>query len=131
MTQTTATDKTAAAQPAVAVRTLLQRVIMPRAGDPISVRSLYLDEHADIQLSTVPALPTAPSVRLRGTSVHGRALRATSRTTAVLPAQSEVSFAAYFNAFAAGYWRHWSVLTAVRLHLQLRGTARIILRPIG
>ena len=34
-----------------------------------------------------------------------------------------MSFAAYFNAFAAGYWRHWSALTAVRLHLQLRAPA--------
>ena len=42
-----------------------------------------------------------------------------------MPEQSEVSFAAYFNAFAAGYWRHWSALTAVRLHLQLRGTGRV------
>jgi galactofuranosylgalactofuranosylrhamnosyl-N-acetylglucosaminyl-diphospho-decaprenol beta-1,5/1,6-galactofuranosyltransferase len=125
MTQTVVTEQTVAEAAGKGTRTLLQRVIMPRSGDPISVRSLYLDEHADIQLSTVPALPTAPSVRLRGTSVHGRALRATSRTTAVLPAQSEVSFAAYFNALAAGYWRRWSRLTEVHLCLELEGSGRV------
>jgi galactofuranosylgalactofuranosylrhamnosyl-N-acetylglucosaminyl-diphospho-decaprenol beta-1,5/1,6-galactofuranosyltransferase len=57
--------------------------------------------------------------------VHGRALRATSRTTAVLPAQSEVSFAAYFNALAAGYWRRWSRLTEVHLCLELEGSGRV------
>ena len=32
-----------------------------------------------------------------------------------------MSFGAYFNAFAAGYWRHWTPLTEVRLKLRLRG----------
>ena len=44
-----------------AVRCLLQRVIMPRAGDPMTVRSLYLDEHTAIQLSTVPAAARRPA----------------------------------------------------------------------
>src|SRR6185295_5333257 len=55
----------------------------------------------------------------------GRALRVTSRTSAVLPALSEVSFGAYFNGFAAGYWRHWSILTEIRLKLSLSGEGRV------
>ena len=107
---------------------LLQRVILPRAGDPMRVRSLYVDEHTGIRLATVPARPGFPPRRempLTSIATSGRRLRVLSRTSAVVDEQSEVSFAAYFNAFAAGYWRHWSFLTAVRLHLSLRGKGRV------
>ncbi len=107
---------------------LLQRVILPRPGDPMSVRALYLDERSGIRLTTVPdvaggAVPK--KVSLGGTAVSARRLRATSRTSAVVPEQSEVSFAAYFNAFAAGYWRRWSRLTEVHLKLSLQGDGRV------
>src|ERR1700750_1501256 len=107
---------------------LLQRVILPRAGDPMTVRSLYVDEHTGIRLATVPAPPGFPpreDTPLAGIATTGRRLRVLSRTSAVVPEQSEGSFAAYSNAFAAGYWRHWSTLTAVRLRLTLRGSGRV------
>ena len=100
--------------------TLLQRVILPRSGDPMSVRALYMDERTGLALTTVPQLPGAPvhdPVHLEGSADTGRRLRVTSRTSAGLPEQSEVSFGAYFNAFAAGYWRRWSRLTEVHLRL--------------
>lgn len=128
MTQTVATAERPAEPDPAGVRCLLQRVIMPRAGDPMTVRSLYVDEHTSIQLGTVPATPGAapvPTVRLTGSSIGARPLRATSRTSAVLPAQSEVSFGAYFNALAAGYWRRWSRLTTVHLCLELAGSGRV------
>ena len=114
--------------PTATTATLLQRVILPRAGDPMAVRALYLDEHTGIRLATVPALPGMPprqEMPLAGIASTGRRLRVLSRISAVVPEQSEVSFAAYFNAFAAGYWRHWSTLTAVRLRLTLRGSGRV------
>ena len=46
--------------PASTTATLLQRVILPRAGDPMAVRALYVDEHTGIRLATVPALPGFP-----------------------------------------------------------------------
>ncbi|MHA6629056.1 glycosyltransferase [Pseudonocardia sichuanensis] len=107
---------------------LLQRVILPRTGDPMSVRSLYLDERTGIRLTTVPtpdAPPSTAKIGLVGSAVSARRLRATSRTSAVVPEQSEVSFGAYFNAFAASYWRRWSRLTEVHLKLSLEGTGRI------
>jgi galactofuranosylgalactofuranosylrhamnosyl-N-acetylglucosaminyl-diphospho-decaprenol beta-1,5/1,6-galactofuranosyltransferase len=107
---------------------LLQRVILPRTGDPMSVRSLYLDEHTGIRLTTVPAVAggEAPKkVSMAGSAVSARRLRAISRTSAVVPEQSEVSFGAYFNAFAAGYWRRWSRLTEVHLKLTLEGAGRV------
>ena len=108
--------------------TLLQRVILPRSGDPMSVRALYMDERTGLALATVPPAPGVVvhnPVHLEGAAVTGRRLRVTSRTSAALPEQSEVSFGAYFNAFAAGYWRHWTPLTEVRLKLRLEGSGRV------
>ncbi|GAB2919286.1 glycosyltransferase [Rhodococcus aerolatus] len=82
---------------------LLQRVILPRAGDPLDLRSLYLDED----------------------TTNRRRTRARSRTTLELPAESEVSFATYFNAFPASYWRRWSVLDHVVLRVEVEGRCRI------
>src|SRR4051812_938496 len=77
--------------------TMLQRILMPRVADPRKVRSLYLDE-------------------VRSERVH-----VTSRSTGHLSAGDEVSFATYFNAFPAGYWRRWTSLTSVTLRLRLSG----------
>ncbi|WP_336819641.1 glycosyltransferase [Gordonia sp. MMO-8] len=77
---------------------LLQRVIFPRQGEPLDVRSLYLEEAA---------------------TNSGRA-HASSRTSVSLGSDSEASFATYFNAFPASYWRRWSTLTSVVLRVELR-----------
>lgn len=82
---------------------LLQRVIFPRPGEPIDVRSLYLVESAS----------------------NARRAHAPSRTSVVLGAESEVSFESYFNAFAAAYWRRWSILTSVVLRVEVIGTCRV------
>ncbi len=107
---------------------LLQRVILPRSGDPMSVRSLYMDERTAVQLTPLEPDLTAPDERqlsLTVSTAGARRLRATSRTSAVVGEQSEVSFGAYFNALAAGYWRRWSSLTEVHLRLTLEGAGRV------
>ncbi|QRY62475.1 glycosyltransferase [Gordonia sp. PDNC005] len=81
---------------------LLQRVIFPRQGEPLDVRSLYLEEAA---------------------TNSGRA-HASSRTSVSLGSDSEASFATYFNAFPASYWRRWSTLTSVVLRVELRAAGR-------
>jgi galactofuranosylgalactofuranosylrhamnosyl-N-acetylglucosaminyl-diphospho-decaprenol beta-1,5/1,6-galactofuranosyltransferase len=81
--------------------TLLQRVLMPRPADPRKVRTLYVDEERS-----------------------GR-VRVDDRTTGHLAAGDEVSFATYFNAFPAAYWRRWTSLPAVVLRLRLTGAGRI------
>ncbi|MFC5141773.1 glycosyltransferase [Actinomycetospora rhizophila] len=116
-----------------AASALLQRVILPRPADPTSVRALYLDEGTATSMET-----TAPTAYRPGTFddsveeyvVHvrrsgGRVAEVVSRTGVRLPERSEVSFAAYFNAFPAAYWRRWSVLDAVSLRLRLRGRGRV------
>jgi galactofuranosylgalactofuranosylrhamnosyl-N-acetylglucosaminyl-diphospho-decaprenol beta-1,5/1,6-galactofuranosyltransferase len=80
---------------------LLQRVLMPRPADQLKVRSLYLDE------------------------VNAHRVRAHDRFSAEISAGSELSFATYFNAFPASYWRRWSVLESVVLQVTISGTCRI------
>ncbi|MEU2347455.1 glycosyltransferase [Modestobacter sp. NPDC049651] len=81
---------------------LLQRVLMPRQADQLKVRSLYLDEE------------NAPE-----------RVKQDGRLSATIPAGAEVSFATYFNAFPASYWRRWSVLRSVVLQVTVDGTCRI------
>jgi len=112
---------------------LLQRVILPRPADPTSVRALYLDEGTATSVRTTAPTAHRPGtydatadeyvmhVRRSGT----RVAEVTSRTSVRLPERSEVSFAAYFNAFPAAYWRRWSVLSEVTLRLRLRGRGRV------
>ncbi|MDD7934628.1 glycosyltransferase [Actinomycetospora straminea] len=122
------------ARPAGAGNTaLLQRVILPRPADPTSVRALYLDEGTATSVQS--AAPTAYRPGTYDDSVEEfvlhvrrsgeRVADVTSRTSVRLPERSEVSFAAYFNAFPAAYWRRWSVLDAVALRLRVRGRGRV------
>jgi galactofuranosylgalactofuranosylrhamnosyl-N-acetylglucosaminyl-diphospho-decaprenol beta-1,5/1,6-galactofuranosyltransferase len=82
---------------------LLSRVILPRPGEPLDVRKLYIVESA----------------------TNSRRAHAPSRTTLEIGAESEVSFATYFNAFPASYWRRWSTLDSVVLRVELTGSARV------
>jgi galactofuranosylgalactofuranosylrhamnosyl-N-acetylglucosaminyl-diphospho-decaprenol beta-1,5/1,6-galactofuranosyltransferase len=82
---------------------LLSRVILPRPGEPLDVRKLYVEE----------------------STTNSRRAHAPTRTTLEIGAESEVSFATYFNAFPASYWRRWSTLKSVVLRVELTGIARI------
>ncbi|GAA5169104.1 glycosyltransferase [Pseudonocardia eucalypti] len=82
---------------------LLQRVILPRTGDPLDLRALYLDEDEG----------------------NRKRAAADGRTTLRVPAQSEISFATYFNAFPASYWRRWTSLEGVQLRLATEGECRV------
>lgn len=81
----------------------LQRILLPKLGEPRDVRSLYLVE---------------PETNAGRVQAH-------SRTSATIPAGDEVSFETYFNAFSASYWRRWTNLDNVVLRLELSGTARV------
>ena len=82
---------------------LLSRVILPRPGEPLDVRKLYIVE----------------------SDTNARRAHAPTRTSLEIGAESEVSFATYFNAFPASYWRRWSTLDAVVLRVELTGSARV------
>lgn len=81
----------------------LQRVLLPRLGEPHDVRTLYVLE--------------AETNRERA--------RWDNRTQVRIPAGSELSFQTYFNAFPASYWRRWSQLSRVLLRVDVAGTARV------
>ncbi|WP_199254473.1 glycosyltransferase [Mycolicibacterium mengxianglii] len=82
---------------------LLARVILPRPGEPLDVRKLYIEE----------------------SDTNARRAHASTRTTLEIGQESEVSFATYFNAFPASYWRRWSTVQSVVLRVELTGTARV------
>ncbi len=82
---------------------VLARVILPRPGEPLDVRKLYIEE----------------------SDTNARRAHPPTRTTLEIGAESEVSFATYFNAFPASYWRRWSTLESVVLHVELTGSARV------
>ncbi|WP_319452637.1 MULTISPECIES: glycosyltransferase [unclassified Mycobacterium] len=82
---------------------LLSRIILPRPGEPLDVRKLYIEE----------------------STTNARRAHAPTRTTLEIGAESEVSFATYFNAFPASYWRRWSIVESVVLRVELTGSARV------
>jgi galactofuranosylgalactofuranosylrhamnosyl-N-acetylglucosaminyl-diphospho-decaprenol beta-1,5/1,6-galactofuranosyltransferase len=123
-------DHAGTSAPAESLSTLLQRVIFPRRADPMAVRALYLDERSATARRVWPpaggaANPHDVDVEVTLASANARRVRALSRTSAQVPAQAEVSFAAYFNAFPASYWRRWSTLRTLRLRLDVEGAGRI------
>jgi galactofuranosylgalactofuranosylrhamnosyl-N-acetylglucosaminyl-diphospho-decaprenol beta-1,5/1,6-galactofuranosyltransferase len=84
-------------------KSLLQRIILPRPGEPLDVRTLYVEE----------------------SQTNARRAHATTRTSLSIGAESEVSFCTYFNALPASYWRRWSILSSVVLRLELAGHGRV------
>src|ERR1700760_2548436 len=104
MTKPTVADTSSAAseQPSKAV-SLLSRIILPRPGEPLDVRKLYLEE----------------------STTNARRAHAVNRTSLQIGAESQVSFATYFNAFPASYWRRWTTCTSVVLRAELTGKGRV------
>ncbi|MDJ0359757.1 glycosyltransferase [Rhodococcus sp. H29-C3] len=84
-------------------KSLLQRVLLPRPGEPLDVRTLYLEE----------------------ATTNARRAHSLSRTSLTVGAESEVSFCTYFNAFPASYWRRYSILKSVVLRVEVSGHCRI------
>jgi galactofuranosylgalactofuranosylrhamnosyl-N-acetylglucosaminyl-diphospho-decaprenol beta-1,5/1,6-galactofuranosyltransferase len=80
---------------------VLWRVILPKESDPLDVRPLYLDEPANVNCNI------------------------SSRRHVEIPTSARVSFASYFNAFPASYWKRWTTVEKVVLHLKVKGAGRI------
>ena len=49
------------------------------------------------------------------------------RRTAAINGDRRVSFATYFNAFPASYWRRWTSVDAVTLRIRLAGEASVVI----
>jgi len=99
------------------------RVVFPADRDEDTL-ALYV-EHGRRISATDDDLDDEPE-RVQGTGgdTHGEDIR--SRRSTVIRAGSRVSFATYFNAFPASYWRRWTVVQKVRLVVRIKGQAIVL-----
>jgi len=130
----TATDPTtapssasgAASADGASVERVLQRVVLPVDGDQ-DVLPLYVDG----QLMAAPAASAAPGATAVPSTVAAPGTAPSTdqvldRTRFRVPVGDRASFATYFNAFPASYWRQYSVLSAVRLTVRTTGTGTVV-----
>ncbi|HEY7142728.1 MAG TPA: glycosyltransferase [Streptosporangiaceae bacterium] len=128
---------------------VLQRIIFP--SEDLDIAPLYVETNMDrgaaelaselltqsllktkAITTTTPAANAAvgeaqSSIRF-GTSLRpGLPGQAGPRHSAEISAGRRVSFATYFNAFPASYWRRWSTVNSVTLRVRLAGEATIII----
>ena len=111
----------------VVVRRVLQRVILPADAD-VDVLPLYVDNERSASVSSTESSSTST-----GTVTEMVAPEAVARPENIIdrhrvrvPAGTRVSFGTYFNAFAASYWRRWTVVKSVELHVTVSGDGTVI-----
>jgi galactofuranosylgalactofuranosylrhamnosyl-N-acetylglucosaminyl-diphospho-decaprenol beta-1,5/1,6-galactofuranosyltransferase len=101
---------------------ILQRVVLPRDADfdtiPLYVEAGQARPGLEGQEDKA-ATSFDPSRQVHPDLVHGR-----RRLT--VPSGQRFSFATYFNAFPAGYWRRWTRVESVRLRVELDGVATVL-----
>ena len=106
------------------VRRVLQRVVLPADRDT-DVLPLYVDAdrpQLDVDKSALtPAQrgkvpPTEPNAEVEP-DPHAVLGRYRYR----VPENHRISFGTYFNGFAASYWRRWTIVDAVTLHVRVTG----------
>lgn len=117
--------------------TILNRVIFPPVDEP-DVAPLFLDADEWTELRTekspdprtvkhrrgpVPRVVTTSPLRI---SHRNAATMITGRRSLAVPVGERVSLGTYYNAFPAGYWRRWTTLTGVRLHVETLGVGDVI-----
>jgi galactofuranosylgalactofuranosylrhamnosyl-N-acetylglucosaminyl-diphospho-decaprenol beta-1,5/1,6-galactofuranosyltransferase len=106
------------------MRRVLQRVVLPADRDT-DVLPLYVDpDRPQLDVNTVgmtlkqrSRLPPAPPNADMEPDPHAVLDRRRYR----IGESSRISFGTYFNAFAASYWRQWTVVSEVSLHVRIRG----------
>jgi galactofuranosylgalactofuranosylrhamnosyl-N-acetylglucosaminyl-diphospho-decaprenol beta-1,5/1,6-galactofuranosyltransferase len=127
---------------------VLQRVVFP--GDDLDVVPLFVETKMDRGASELAAEMAAEELTGRkvtgGTSTASASVgeaqssirfgvdvpahlieEVGTRRSAVITAGCRVSFATYFNAFPASYWRRWTTVDAVTLRIRVAGESKVIL----
>ena len=106
---------------------VLQNVVFPLDRDP-DLLPLYADPDAWTTVKLAPTevghkrrepTPLRVSDNARLSNVLGR------HRARILPGR-RVSFGAYFNAFPAAYWQHWTPIRDIRLTVRTTGDATIL-----
>ena len=127
---------------------VLQRVVFP--GDDLDVVPLYVETNmergaaelaAEMLTESLAKAKAAASAGPAASAVAGEAQSAISfgvgwpsqpagsagpRRSAAISKGCRVSFATYFNAFPASYWRRWTTVDSVTLRIRLAGAAAIV-----
>lgn len=127
-----ATDLTTRTETAAAdgtTRRVLQRQILPVDRDT-DVLKLYVDPDPAVldadkyevgHNKQARELNAAAMRQAVGSGSYLHPDQIESRTAYRVPMGEKVSFGTYFNAFAASYWRKWTVVTEVDLTVSVRG----------
>ena len=106
------------------VRRVLQRVVLPTDRDT-DVLPLYVDpdrSQLDVDTSSMTSAqrgripPTEPNA-----DVEPDPHAVLGRQRYLVPLTRRISFGTYFNAFAASYWRRWTVVDDVTLRVRVSG----------
>ncbi len=120
---------------------LLQRQVLPIDGDT-DVFRLYVDPEAAVldadkyEVGSSRAAQNLNSAQMRQSLSTGAAIhpdQILDREALMLSAEQRISFGSYFNAFPASYWRRWTVVSAVRLTIDVsgRGATVIVYRSLA
>lgn len=111
----------------------MHRVVFPTSEDPtllplyvdwgvvISPRGITLDDFTGSRMRGEVLTALALDKRLDDAELPKIRLIDVERRSATVPAGERASFATYFNAFPAAYWRQWTDVDSVRLTLSLEG----------
>ncbi|HET6627731.1 MAG TPA: glycosyltransferase [Nocardioidaceae bacterium] len=124
MTKVTDEPTTQTATAPGTVRRVLQRVVLPADRD-IDVLPLYVDpDRPQLDVNTLGMtmkqrgrIPPAPPNAETEPDPHAVLGRHSYRVNE----SDRISFGTYFNAFAASYWRMWTVVSEVSLHVRVTG----------
>lgn len=107
---------------------VLQELVFP-AKDRFPTQPLYLDSRADTGTAAQQedTKEQRPQIVVNVASDAGAAsgVAILGRTSVRVPARSTVSFATYFNAFPASYWRHNTHLREVVLRVRTTGRGSV------
>jgi galactofuranosylgalactofuranosylrhamnosyl-N-acetylglucosaminyl-diphospho-decaprenol beta-1,5/1,6-galactofuranosyltransferase len=122
----------------VVVRRVLQRVILPADAD-VDVLPLYVDNERSTSIDPAESASSASSASSTSSTSTTETVTETvgaeslarpeniiDRHRVRIPAGTRVSFGTYFNAFAAAYWRRWTVVKSVELHVTVSGEGTVI-----
>ncbi|GLZ14636.1 glycosyl transferase [Actinomadura sp. NBRC 104425] len=105
---------------------VLQRVVLPVDRD-LDVLKLYVEGRIARGAEALEAARAAENDIARAAELPlDVAAEDVGRRTVVVPIGRRVSFATYFNAFPASYWRRWTSVEDVLLRVRVRGQANVI-----
>lgn len=103
----------------------LQRVILPGERG-LETLPLYMDSGTASGASA--GTNDSQNAGAEGASSQARSAHAddvVSRTSSQVRSGERISFATYFNAFAASYWRRWTSVREVRLQVKTSGRGTV------